>query len=101
MMQMVLRRCLSVSAIVALSIAASCSNGSDRTIRIVRKADSFALKFHIRALEGLCYAPQSIMFNGHLSLDGFDGVDRWVLERAEQDRETSDQSQADGLMGPR
>ncbi|WP_146150949.1 hypothetical protein [Allosphingosinicella deserti] len=48
------------------------------------------MKFHIRALEGLCYAPQSIMFNGHLSLDGFDGVDRWVLEPA-------DPTQVEGL----
>ena len=30
------------------------------------------------------------MFNGHLSLDGFDGVDRWVLERA-------DPAQVEGL----
>lgn len=82
MKQTVVRRCLSAASILSWLMVGACSNASDRAIRIDRHADSYTLKFRVRPLEGLCYAPESIAPNGYLSLEGFDGPDRWVLAQA-------------------
>jgi hypothetical protein len=64
-------------------IAGACSTEPDRSVRIDRNADSYALRFRIDRFDGHCYAPQSIVFNGYLSLEEIKGVDRWVAMPAD------------------
>ena len=64
---------------MACLTVASCVSQSEPAIGISRNPDSYTLKFHIREIEGLCYAPQSFRFNGNLRLDGLTGVDTWTI----------------------
>ena len=77
------RRCLALSSALVGMTVASCSKTSDHSVRINPRVNSFSLRFHISELEGQCYAPEAIVYNGNLNLDDFPGVNRWVLVRAD------------------
>lgn len=63
--------------ILACVATVSCSAEPKQTVGIGRDADSFILTLQTGRMKGLCYAPQSILPNGYLSLDGFDTANSW------------------------
>jgi len=64
---------------LACLATASCSGEPTRVVEIGRNADSFKLTLQTSGIKGLCYAPQSVVPNGSLSLDGFDRPNSWKV----------------------
>lgn len=64
-------------------IVASCRAAPDTRVQATRHADGYSVIFHTGRLEGQCYAPGAIRYDGALDLSGFVAVDHWRVVQNE------------------
>lgn len=69
--------------IILLSLAGtSCDDDPDRSVRVNEIDNGYLVRMRIKPIEGLCYAPAMILFDGNLSLSGYDRRNTWTVIRS-------------------
>jgi hypothetical protein len=64
----------------------SCRDAPASQVAVEAKGNGYVLDLRVRPIEGLCYAPGTIRFNGSLSLPSFGRSNSWKLVRTDPRR---------------